>query len=408
MKEAIDSTTLNQSLQDQSVFFRCVDECSEPMMISDGAGRLLYVNQAWVQTYGYSKEEAVGATPRLLRSSLQTDEFYQQMWRKILNPAIGHWKGEIVNRAKDGRLVPVLLTITPYTHEGQILGYMGVAVDLTERRSMEQQILRQDRLASIGMLASSLAHEIGNPLGVIRGRAEIVLESMRSGNPASGATGKTAADATSIFHNATQSLDIIVGQIDRIARLIDSLLKISRVPQELTLREVKIRGPISEVVTLLSETCRRKGIELVDEVEDLIVFSDAQHLQQILLNLAINAVHAMEEETKRSGRVNHRLTLSSSTRNNDEITIHVADTGCGLSPEVKRRMFEPFYTTKTPGQGTGLGLAIVSRLSEEMRATINAESDGPGLGSVFHLVFSAQNAQIKSMERDSTGAASRP
>ena len=381
-------STLTESLHDQSVFFRCVEDCSEPMMISDRTGRLLYVNKAWTRTYGYSKEEAVGATPRLLRSSHQTDEFYQAMWREILNPSIGYWKGEIVNRAKDGRLVPVLLTITPYTQDGQILGYMGVAVDLTERRSMERQILRQDRLASIGMLASSLAHEIGNPLGVIRGRAEIMLESMRGGAPS-----VDAARSARLLQSATQGLDIIVGQIDRIARLIDSLLKISRVPQEITLREVKIRGPVTEVVTLIAETCRRKGIELIDEVEDLIVFSDSHHLQQILLNLTINAVHAMEEETKRSGRTNHRLTLSSSKRDNGEITIHIADTGCGLSPDVKRRMFEPFYTTKAPGQGTGLGLAIVSRLTDEMQAAINAESDGPGLGTTFHLVFSGSQTK---------------
>lgn len=381
-------STLTESLHDQSVFFRCVEDCSEPMMISDRTGRLLYVNKAWTRTYGYSKEEAVGATPRLLRSSHQTDEFYQAMWREILNPSIGYWKGEIVNRAKDGRLVPVLLTITPYTQDGQILGYMGVAVDLTERRSMERQILRQDRLASIGMLASSLAHEIGNPLGVIRGRAEIMLESMRGGAPS-----VDAARSARLLQSATQGLDIIVGQIDRIARLIDSLLKISRVPQEITLREVKIRGPVTEVVTLIAETCRRKGIELIDEVEDLIVFSDSHHLQQILLNLTINAVHAMEEETKRSGRTNHRLTLSTSKRDNGEVTIHIGDTGCGLSPEVKRRMFEPFYTTKAPGQGTGLGLAIVSRLTDEMQAAINAESDGPGLGTTFHLVFSSTQAK---------------
>lgn len=381
-------STLTENLQDQSVFFRCVEDCSEPMMISDKTGRLLYVNKAWIRTYGYSKEEAVGATPRLLRSSHQTDEFYQTMWRQILNPSIGYWKGEIVNRAKDGRLVPVLLTITPYTHNGHVLGYMGVAVDLTERRSMERQILRQDRLASVGMLASSLAHEIGNPLGVIRGRAEIMLESMQVGIP--------AADPNRIsrlLQSTTQGLDTIVGQIDRIARLIDSLLKISRVPQDITLREVKLRGPVYEVVTLIAETCRQKGIELVDQVEDLVVFSDSHHLQQILLNLTINAVHAMEEETKRSGRTDHRLILSSSTLENGDVTIHINDTGCGLSAEVKRRMFEPFYTTKVPGQGTGLGLAIVSRLTDEMQAAINVESDGPGLGTTFHLVFSNTRAK---------------
>lgn len=365
-----------------SIFFRCVEDCGEPIMISDRMGRLQYVNPAWIQTYGYSLAEAAGETPRILRSHYQSDDFYQKMWTEIQDPKIGYWRGEVVNKAKDGRFVPVLLTITPYKQKGETIGYMGIAVDLTERRTMERQILRQDRLANVGMLASSLAHEIGNPLGVIRGRAEILLDQFRNQlkqAPSPTPAGPLADSPT------VQSLSIIVGQIDRIAKLIDSLLKISRVPQEVALSSVRVRGTVSEVVALIEETCRRKGIQISCEVDDVNVAADPQHLQQILLNLTINAIHAMEEQSRKSGVMNHRLTISVHRDANNQIALKVSDTGCGLTEEVKRRMFEPFYTTKSLGQGTGLGLAIVSRLVEEMKGKLDVESPGPGLGTTFTL-----------------------
>lgn len=363
------------SLDSNSVFFRCVEDCSEPIMISDRTGKLQYVNPAWCATYGYSKIEAIGDTPRLLRSHHQSDEFYRDMWRQILDPTIGVWKGEVVNRAKDGRFVPVFLTITPYKNGQEIVGYMAIAVDLTERRSMERQILRQDRLASIGMLASSLAHEIGNPLGVIRGRAEIIMNSLKSG-----------ITSASGIESATLGLETIVGQIDRISLLIESLLKISRVPQEIKLTNVRLAPITQEVEILMGENIRRKGIKLDNRLAQkagtpLSVLADGQHLQQILLNLLINGTHAIEDERKRSGRQDHTLTIDAFESENGFTTLIVQDSGCGISPEVKRRMFEPFFTTKTPGQGTGLGLAIVTRLVEEMQGKISVESDGPGLGA---------------------------
>ncbi len=397
------NTLRGPDLGEQSVFLRCVEDCSEPIMISDRSGRLTYVNPAWCKTYGYNKEEALGETPRLLRSETQSETFYREMWRQITDPSVGFWKGELVNRAKDGRLVPVLLTITPYKVSEQTVGYMGIAVDLTERRSMERQILRQDRLASIGMLATSLAHEIGNPLGVIRGRAEILMEALQSQD----SIPRDLNRIQDVVQLTGSALSTIVRQIDRISSLIDSLLRIARVPQEIALREVRLDQVINEVVGLMNEACRRKGIELTTSFEEgpRIALADPSHLQQILLNLIINSTHAIDDERRRAagsrtGNLSaeysaitpptrsHRIHIrvrEVRDQGSPRLQISVVDTGCGMTPEVKRRLFEPFFTTKSPGQGTGLGLAIVSRLSEEMKAGLRAESEGVGLGSSFHL-----------------------
>jgi len=344
-------------------------------MLTNRAGRLTYVNPAWMLTYGYQKDEAIGQTPRLLRSHHQSDEFYKAMWQTILDPAIGFWRGEIVNKAKDGHLVPVILTITPYREpSGHISGYMGIAIDLSEQKHMEEQILRQDRLASIGMLAGGVAHEIGNPLGAIRGRAELVMNSVK-GNEV-----------------AEKNLELMIGQIDRISGLIRSLLRVSRVPDQITLRETQLRPVVDEVLTLMTESCRREGIELREKNIDKILFADPNHLQQLFMNVIINSIHAIEEQKLKDGesvKRDHFIEVSAEAAANNRCLIRIQDTGCGIAKDNLRKLFQPFYTTKAAGKGTGLGLAIVAKLVDEMEGEIVVESAGIGHGAVVKFSFKA-------------------
>lgn len=355
------------------VFLQCVEDCFEPIMLTDRKGRLTYVNPAWILTYGYKKEEALGETPRLLRSVHQNSDFYKNMWQTILDPKVGFWRGEVVNRAKDGHLVPVLLTITPYrdSSTGEINGYMGIAVDLSDQKRMEQQILQQDRLASIGMLAGGLAHEIGNPLGTIRGRAEIIVNQIR-GNQA-----------------AEKNLEVIINQIDRISGLIQSLLRVSRVPEKILMRSVELRPVVEEVMTLMGEACRRSRIELRSTNLDQVIYAEPNHLQQLLLNLVINAMHAIEDQKVKTGdeKFSHFIEVSAENKEDGRCEIRIKDTGCGISKENLLKLFQPFFTTKAAGKGTGLGLAIVLKLVDEMGGKVSAESEGVGLGAIFKLEF---------------------
>ncbi len=361
------------------VFLRCVQDCFEAIMLTDPSGRLTYVNPAWILTYGYRKDEALGQTPRLLRSPLQDDNFYKALWQTILDPKIGFWRGEVVNRAKDGHLVPVLLTITPYREaSGKIAGYMGIAVDLSEHKRMEQQILQQDRLASIGMLAGGLAHEIGNPLGVIRGRTELVMNQL-VGNEV-----------------AKKNLEAVLGQIDRISGLIQSLLRVSRVPDQILLREIQLFPAVKEVLNLMGESCRKIGIELQSKNLEQIVFADPAHLQQLFLNIIINSMHAIEEQKIRAESLNqttekiaspHFIEIMAEGIPNRRCMVSIRDSGCGISKDNIRKLFQPFFTTKAAGKGTGLGLSIVAKLVEEMEAKVFVESDGVGLGATFKIEF---------------------
>ena len=350
------------------IFYRCVEDCYEPIMLTDHRGRLTYVNPAWILTYGYSREEALGQTPRLLRSDHQDPDFYSNMWKTILDPQIGFWRGEVLNRAKDGHLVPVMLTITPYREStGEISGYMGIAVDLTEQQRMEQQILRQDRLASIGLLAGGLAHEIGNPLGVIRGRTELVQNALR-GN-----------------EFAEKNLEMVMAQIDRISRLIQSLLKVGRVPEKIMLREIPLDASVQDVFTLMNEACRKAQVDLRKQHLSCLVLADPIHLEQLLLNLMLNSLHAIEEKKQKFPNEEPNFIEIRAREEKDEVVVCVEDSGCGINPENLKKIFQPFFTTKAAGKGTGLGLAIVLKLTEEMHGKISIESPGEGKGSTVTL-----------------------
>jgi signal transduction histidine kinase len=222
-------------------------------------------------------------------------------------------------------------------------------------------------LASIGLLAGGLAHEIGNPLGVIRGRAELVMNQVRDNE------------------YAVQNLSIVLGQIDRISGLIQSLLRVSRVPDLTPLKTVNLARSVADVVELTSEECRRKEISLRFHDVERNVMAEESRLQQLLLNIVINSIHAIEEQKAKSPRANevHLIEISSKSLENGNCLLSVRDTGCGIAPENVGKLFKPFFTTKEVGKGTGLGLAIVAKLVEELGGKISVRSDGPGRGAQF-------------------------
>ncbi|MCM2279727.1 MAG: ATP-binding protein [Oligoflexia bacterium] len=352
----------------QNLFFRCVEDCSEAIMFTDTQDRLIYVNPAWQSIYGYTREEAIGQSPRILHSGHHPKSFYEEMWDAIRNPEIAHWKGEVINRAKDGTIVPVLLTITPFkSPSGETHGYMGIALDVSSRKELEAKVAQQDRLASIGLLASGLAHEVGTPLGVIRGRAEFLL--------------MQASEQL-----LRKNLEVIVSQIDRISKLIQSLLRISRGTTTPRLEEVQLAAVIDDVMALVAQNLRADNVAAIVEIpEGLRAFGDFNRLQQVFLNLLMNSVYAIRKAIRDGRKEPHRLAIEASRRGR-KIAIEVRDTGCGISPEDLNKIFKPFFTTKDVGEGTGLGLAIVAQLLHEMKGEISVEST-QNQGTAFTILL---------------------
>ncbi len=239
---------------------------------------------------------------------------------------------------------------------------MKHALDMEELNQSKAQILQQDRLASLGLLASSLAHEIGTPLGIIRSRAELVQRRAKE------------------LESTHSDMTTVITQIDRITKLVNSLLHLAREKQSDSAAAVNLNAVIQDVLNLMQHEFDRKGIVLNLEVqENLLVMAEGGPLGQVLLNLLVNSVHAIDE-AKAGGRSSgHHITLIARPSNNHFVELLVEDTGCGIPEKNLNQLFKPFFTTKDVGLGTGLGLATSYTLVQSWDGTISVESKGnPG------------------------------
>lgn len=247
---------------------------------------------------------------------------------------------------------------------------MKHALDMQELKESKAQILQQDRLASLGLLASSLAHEIGTPLGIIRSRAELVER--RTGSSES----------------TKQDMSTVITQIDRITKLVNSLLHLAREKHSDLAAAVNLNSVVQDVVNLMQHEFNRKNITIEISIPPgTLVKAEPGPLGQVFLNLFVNAIHAIEE-AKKQGRDNeHKLTFkvnnSGSTKENS-LDILIQDTGCGISEKNLTQLFKPFFTTKDIGVGTGLGLAISYKIIQSWNGSISVESK-ENIGTIFKI-----------------------
>ncbi|MDR3608582.1 MAG: ATP-binding protein [Oligoflexia bacterium] len=236
----------------------------------------------------------------------------------------------------------------------------------------EAQILVQDRLASVGLLASSLAHEIGTPLGVIRGRAEYLELQLRN-DP-----------------GIKKNVDIIIAQIDRVSKLIRSLLNLARGDQMKTAGQVYLGEIVAEVIELMAHELRKHEIEIKNELVQaqsvpIAVRAEAGPLHQVLLNLLVNSVHAIETAMKGGRTTGHFIRVSVQDMGT-QWALTVEDTGCGISEKNLKNLFKPFFTTKDIGVGTGLGLVTSYRIVESWGGAIQVSSV-EGKGASFQILL---------------------
>ncbi|GEN09231.1 Signal transduction histidine kinase [Myxococcus fulvus] len=244
-----------------------------------------------------------------------------------------------------------------------------VLEDLSNLRALEGQLLRAEKLATVGVLAAGIAHEIGTPLGIIRGRAEYVQDKLGPEHPQSPGVGA------------------IVEQIDRVSRTIRQLLDFSRL-QPAESRAVTLGPLVRSVQELLRVEAERRHVDLKWEVSQPLpaLAADADQLQQVLVNLVLNACDACEP----GGQV--RLTATPGEADASgawgRVCITIEDNGCGIAPRHLHQVFDPFFTTKKRGLGTGLGLTMVAHIVRNHGGRIELDS-APGQGTRVMLQWPA-------------------
>jgi signal transduction histidine kinase len=265
--------------------------------------------------------------------------------------------------------------------EGRLYAIVHYLKDVTAQKRLEHQLIRSDKLASLGTLVAGIAHEINNPLGIIAGYAEALLD--RADDPGL----KTNAE----FEDFPGYLKTIHNEIFRCKTILRSLLEFAR-PSGGTFREIDLNELIKEVLLLLKHrTARLKHSLELDLNRDISkILADAGSLRQLLMNLLLNAIYFTPE----GGSISIRTEAGESSQEElfgsspGSIRLSVSDTGAGIPGEVVDKIFDPFFTTKPVGEGTGLGLTICHRIVEEHGGTIDVRSE-PGRGATFIITLPA-------------------
>lgn len=342
----------------------------------------LAVNETAIRDYGFSRPEFLGMTIMDIRLS----ETIPRLLETLSRPGpegekSGNWK----HRKKDGSVIDVEVTTQPIDFNGRS-AELVLAHDITRRlrtqealqeksdelADMTQQLFQAAKLATMGELAASIAHELNNPLAIVSLRVESLL-------------GQLAADDTK--HT---SLQIVIGEIERMGNLVTSLLEFTRRSHR-QISTVDVREEITNSIEFMSYYLRNHKIIVENEFGGSLspIHADRQQLRQLFLNLLTNTSDAMPG----GGRLVVRVRNDGDAR----VLIEFVDTGQGIAAPDLEKIWQPFYTSKAEGKGTGLGLPICRRIVEEHGGTISINSK-VGSGTTVRVVFPAANKESSRIE----------
>jgi PAS domain S-box-containing protein len=348
-----------------------VEQSPASVVITDKTGLIEYVNHKFTELTGYTLNEALGKNPRILKSGQMPQETYEELWSTITSGR--EWKGQLHNKKKNGELYWEHASISPIIDStGQISHFIGIKEDITERKRLEQQFFQAQKMEAIGRLAGGVAHDFNNLLSVIIGSSDLLLDTLDQSDP------------------KRVELEEIKDAGNRAATLTSQLLAFSR---------KQIRTPefmdINEVLTDVEKMLHRligEDVEVVLRLSPEIgqIYADPVQLEQVIMNLAVNARDAMPQGGK------FILETADVTLDEEYARDHIAikpgrytmlavsDTGCGMTPEIQAHLFEPFFTTKERGKGTGLGLSTVYGIVKQNDGFIWVYSE-PNQGTTFKI-----------------------
>jgi PAS domain S-box-containing protein len=332
---------------------------------ADGAIR--YVNERWSQLTGYSGERAVGQ-PWHLAVHPDDRERVESGWSAAAAEG-REFALEHRYRAADGRTVWVYGTAVAVRDEaGRTTGYMGTVLDVSERKQAQAQLLFNDRMASVGTLASGVAHEINNPLAYVTANLDLIVEEVR-------------ALAVSLPPDRVREIEELAGEArqgaEKVRRIVRALKTFARADEEQRLR-LDVHSVLDLSISMVSTELRRRARVVRDYQWVPAVEADEARLGQVFINLLLNAAQAVPDG------MSDRNTIRVVTRTNPagRVFIEVHDSGVGIAPEHIAQIFDPFFTTRPVGRGIGLGLSICHGIVTALGGEITVASE-PGMGATF-------------------------
>lgn len=351
---------------------QAVEQSPVTILITDRKGDIEYVNPCFTKITGYTAQEAVGQNPRLLKSGIQDSEFYRTLWDLISGGF--EWHGELCNKKKNGEIYWESASISPVRNaDGEITNYIAVKEDITDQKRVYDELQRAKSEAEAATTAKSaflanMSHEIRTPMNAVIGMLYLVQQSELSDKQKS---------YISKAEGAAKSLLKIINDILDFSKIEAGRLQIENIPFLLS----EVLAKITDIAPVNIGTKKVDVVMSVSADTPDFLNGDPLRLGQVLLNLVSNAIKFTEK-----GEVLISISVDSMAFDKVRLRFTVEDSGIGMSPEQKERLFGAFSqadssTTRRFG-GTGLGLTISKQLVELMGGEISVESE-EGVGSSF-------------------------
>lgn len=373
IRYAIERKQTEQKIREQAAL---LDVATDAIFVRDLDDKILFWNKAAEQLYGWKKEEAINKKTRILWQEKQLSQVQEALSTLMKN---GSWEGEFYQKTKSGKEIIVesrWTLVHEFSKKTQTI--LVVNTDITQKKLLEAQFLRAQRLESIGTLASGIAHDLNNVLAPILMTAQLLEAQVND-------------------ERSRRLLPILIANAKRGANLVKQVLSFTRgLEGDRTILQLK--HLIIEIQQIIKETFP-KSIEVFTQISPNLwtISGDATQLHQVLMNLCVNARDAMPNggTLKISAEnlfIDENFTkMHIDAKVGHHIVISVADGGIGIQPEILDRIFEPFFTTKEVGKGTGLGLSTVLGIIKSHGGFINVYSEA-GKGSQFKVYLPAQDA----------------
>jgi PAS domain S-box-containing protein len=358
LRDITERKRAEQLIKQSEERYRRLIAVSPYAVIINRGDRVIFVNDQAIKLFGAVKaDEIIGKSPY----ELFHPDCHAAVRERIHELLEGSQAVQVIEErivTLDGGPVDVEVSVARFAdEEGPAI--LMMLRDISERKRLQEQLRKTERVAELGTLASGMAHEIGTPMNVILGRAEYLMDRV-------------------VDEPIKKGLQTIITQVERITKVMNQLLAFARrKPPErrpLALREI-VETSLDMFQERLAKS--RVRIDLHLDAACPMVLADADQMSQVLINLIMNALHAMPE----GGQLCIRLAPEK-----EMVRLTVADTGHGMPPEVARKVFEPFFTTKEFGKGTGLGLTVVKGIIEEHQGSVTVDSE-PGKGTTFTILL---------------------
>ncbi|MDP3150395.1 MAG: PAS domain S-box protein [Ignavibacteria bacterium] len=336
-------------------FYTVAQNTVNPLQITDLNGKMIYVNPAFERASGYRKEELIGQNPNIFGSKKHSREYWESMWRTISSGKV--WLGEVENKMKSGESLHTRLLVSPIIDETKkVVGYFGIHHDLTDKKMLEKQLIHTQKMESIGTLAAGVAHEVGNPLASISALVQIVQR-----------------ETEDSF--IKEKLELVKKQITRISKIIRDLVDFSR-PSDYELKSTDINDNLKEAIEIVKVGKKTKDINFISLMDESLpsVPLIADQIQQVFVNILINAVDAIAEKKEKYKSDEESFIKVSTSIKDANIKVIFEDNGIGIPEGSLTKVFEPFFTTKKEGKGTGLGLWVSYGIIKSSHGEIKVES----------------------------------